>query len=167
MDSTMLPVCRLVRADRHRVAKAIAAFGRNWQGWHYGSKLHAACNARGQLAAVYFTSANENAVQQMPHPVNDQTNVAVGNGGYTAQVMRRKMWREYGCFVLSPPHPTQKKQILAGWQLTLLHAQPKIEAVFDYLKEHLLLVTSFPRSVNGYAVHYIRTLLACQPLRVG
>lgn len=47
MDSTMLQVCKLVRADRHRVAKGVAAFGRNWQGWHYGFKLHAACNTRG------------------------------------------------------------------------------------------------------------------------
>ena len=167
MDSTMLPVCRLVRADRHKVAKSIAGFGKNHQGWWYGFKLHAACNTRGRLAAVYFTPANENDGQQIPKLVNDQTLVAVGDGGYTAQVMRRKMWREHGCFILSPPHPTQKKKILTNWQLTLLHARPKIECVFDYLKEHLLLVTSFPRSVNGYAVHYVRTLLAYQLLRVG
>ena len=165
MDSTMLPVCKLVRADRHKVAKTIAAFGKNHQGWYYGFKLHAACNARGRLAALYFTPANENDGQQIPHLVNNATKVAVGDGGYTASVMRRKVWREHGCFVLSPPHPTQKKKILADWQLTLLHARPKIECVFDYLKEHLLLVTSFPRSVNGYAVHYIRTILAYQLLR--
>jgi len=97
--------------------------------------------------------------------MNDQTLVAVGDGGYTAQVMRRKMWREHGCFILSPPHPTQRKKMSVPWQIELLHARPKIECVFDYLKEHLLLVTSFPRSVNGYAVHYIRTLLAYQLLK--
>jgi len=164
MDSTMLPVCRLVRADRHKVARGIAAFGKNHQGWHYGFKLHAACNAKGQLAAVYFTPANENDGQQIPHLVNSQTYIAVGDGGYTAQVMRRKMWREHGCFILSPPHPSQRKGIFARWQLALLHARPKIECLFDYLKEHLLLVTSFPRSVQGYALHYMRTILAYQLL---
>lgn len=162
MDSTMLQVCKLVRADRHKVAKGIAAFGKNWQGWHYGFKLHAACNTKGQLAAVYFTPANESDSQQIPKLVNDATMVAVGDGGYTASVMRRKMWREHGCFVLSPPHPTQKKQVLERWQLALLQARPRIECVFDYLKEHLLLVTSFPRSVQGYALHYTRVLLAYQ-----
>jgi hypothetical protein len=162
MDSTMLQVCKLVRADRHRVAKGIAAFGKNWQGWHYGFKLHAACNPKGQLAAVYFTPANENDGQQVPHLVNDATAIAVGDGGYTAQVMRRKMWREHQAYILTPPHPTQKKQVLEHWQLALLRARPHIECVFDYLKEHLLLVTSFPRSVHGYAVHYIRILLAYQ-----
>lgn len=162
MDSTMVQVCRLVRADRHRVAKQVAAFGKNWQGWHYGFKLHAACNSRGQLAAIFFTPASAADSQQVPRLVNDATVVAVGDGGYTASVMRRKMWREHQTYIVSPPHPTQTKQVLAQWQLTLLHARPRIECVFDYLKEHLLLVTSFPRSVNGYAVHYIRTLLAYQ-----
>ncbi len=162
LDSTMLQVCRLVRADRHRVARNMAQFGRNWQGWHYGFKLHAACNTKGQLAAVFFTPANASDSQQIPKLVNDATAVAVGDGGYTASVMRRKMWREHHAYVLAPPHPKQKKKILAHWQLTLLRARPRIECVFDYLKEHLLLVSSFPRSVDGYAVHYIRTLLAYQ-----
>lgn len=162
IDSTMLQVCKLIRADRHKVARDVAQFGKNWQGWHYGFKLHAACNSKGQLAAVYFTAANASDGQQIPKLVNDATVVAVGDGGYTADVMRRKMWREHQAYVLSPPHPKQTKKILASWQLTLLRARPRIECVFDYLKEHLLLVTSFPRSVNGYAVHYVRILLAYQ-----
>jgi len=162
MDSTMLEVCKLVRADRHKVAKGVADFGKNWQGWHYGFKLHAACNVRGQLAAIYFTPANESDSQQIPHLVNDATAVAVGDGGYTAGVMRRKMWGKHQTYILSPPHPKQKKKILARWQLTLLQARPRIECVFDYLKQHMHLQSSFPRSVHGYAVHYVRILLAYQ-----
>lgn len=162
MDSTMLEVCKLVRADRHRVARTVAAFGKNHQGWHYGFKLHASCNAQGRLAAICFTPASEHDSQHIPKLVNNATRVAVGDGGYAASVMRRKMWREHGCMILSPPHPTQRKQVATLWQLALLRARPRIECIFDYLKEHLLLVTSFPRSVNGYAVHYLRILLAYQ-----
>ena len=46
----------------------------------------------------------------------------------------------------------------------MLEARPKIECTYDYLKEHLFLQTSFPRSVHGYAVHYIRVLLSYQLL---
>lgn len=162
MDSTMLQVCKLVRADRHKVAKGVADFGKNWQGWHYGFKLHAACNLKGQLCAIRFTPANESDSQQIPYLINDATVIAVGDGGYTASVMRRKVWREHRCFILSPPHPKQTKKILERWQLLLMQARPKIECTFDYLKEHLFLVSSFPRSVKGYFVHYVRILLSYQ-----
>lgn len=165
MDSTMLHVCKLVRANRHKVAKGLASFGMNWQGWHYGFKLHAACSPDGKLAAVYFTPANEHDGQQIPHLVNNETVIAVGDGTYNASVMRRKMWCEHQVYILAPPHPKQNKKVLQQWQLFLLHKRTKIECTFDYLKEHMLLETSFPRSVNGYAVHYIRTLLAYQLMR--
>jgi len=161
-DSTMLPVCKPIRADRHKVAKGIAQFGKNWQGWHYGFKLHAAVNPLGQLCAIHFTPANEHDAQQIPYLVNDATRVAIGDGGYTASVMSRKMWREHGTYILSPPHPKQNKKILAKWQLILLRARPKIECSFDYLKEHLFLQNSFPRSVKGYFIHYVRILLSYQ-----
>jgi hypothetical protein len=76
--------------------------------------------------------------------------------------MRRKMWREHQTYILAPPHPKQTKKVLASWQLFLLRKRTKVECTFDYLKEHLLLETSFPRSVEGYALHYTRTLLAYQ-----
>src|SRR6266568_657977 len=164
-DSTMLEVCRLVRADKHRVAKGTAAFGKNWQGWHYGFKLHASCNAQRQLCAVTFTAANESDVLQLKHLVNTTTRVVVGDGSYTARVTRRHLWRDYHCLVVSPPRPKQH-WTLAQWQLDLLHKRPKIEAVFGYLKEHMHLRSSFPRSVHGYAVHYLRVLLGYQ-VRVG
>jgi len=162
MDSTMLHVCKLVRANRHKVAKAVAGFGYNWQGCHYGFKLHVAVNPKGQLAAVYFTPANEHDGQQIPHLVNDATVIAVGDGTYNASVMRRKMWREHRAYILAPPHYKQNKKLLEQWQLLLLHSRAKVECSFDYLKEHLLLETSFPRSVEGYALHYIRVLLSYQ-----
>jgi hypothetical protein len=162
IDSTMLEVCKLVRADRHKVAKGLASFGKNHQGWHYGFKLHAAVNPKGQLCALHFTPANENDAQQIPYLVNSATRIAVGDGGYTAAVMQRKVWREHHTYILSPPHPKQNKKLLTSWQYLLLQARPKVECSFDYLKQHLFLESSFPRSVVGYFVHYVRILLSYQ-----
>lgn len=161
VDSTMLPVCRLIRADRHKVAKGVAAFGKNHQGWWYGFKLHVTCNSDRQLCAVTFTGANEADVLQLKHLVNHTTNVVIGDAGYTARVTRHHIWRDFHCAIISPPRP---KQIwtMAGWQHKVLRLRPKIETVFDYLKQHMHLTSSFPRSVNGYAVHYLRILLGYQ-----
>jgi hypothetical protein len=160
-DSTMLPVCRLVRADRHHVVKGTAAFGKNWQGWHYGFKLHASCTATGQLCAVRFTAANEADVLQLRQLVNTTTSVVVGDAGYSAQVTRRHLWRDFHCLVVSPPRPKQH-WTMTSWQRKLLRKRVQIECVFDYLKQHMHLVSSFPRSVHGYAVHYLRILLGYQ-----
>ena len=159
LDSSMLHVCKLVRAGRHKVAKNIAAFGKNHQGWHYGFKLHAAITPRGSLCAIRFTSANEHDAQQIPFLINSETDIAIGDGTYNASVMRRQMWQKLRCFILAPPHPKQNKKLMEEWQHLLLKKRTKIECTFDFLKEHLLLETSFPRSVNGYAVHYMRVLL--------
>ena len=161
-DSTMLPVCKKIRADRHKVCKGIAAFGKNWQGWHFGFKLHASINNFGQFSGLYFTPANEHDAQQLPHLVKGGAKIVVGDSTYGARVMKEHLWNTEGIFVLAPPHFTQKKKLMAKWQQVLLEARPKIECAFDYLKEHMHLVSSFPRSVMGYLFHYARILLAYQ-----
>lgn len=162
MDSTMVPVCKKYRADSHKVAKNIAAFGKNHQGWHYGFKLHASIDREGRLCGLALTPANTYDAQMMPQILNRETQVAVGDGGYTARVMREYIWGIYGTIIVSPPHPKQKKKLITWWQHLLLKLRPKVESVFDYLKEHLGLVTSFPRSIKGYLFHYVRILLSYQ-----
>jgi hypothetical protein len=164
VDSTMLPVCKYVRADRHKVAKNIARFGKNHQGWHYGFKLHASVDTNGRLCGVALTPANCHDAQMLHKVLNEHTNIAVGDGGYTARVMKRRMWERYGTLILSPPHYTQRTQLMTPWQHLLLKARTKVECAFDYLKEHLHLVSSFPRSVTGYILHYVRVLLGYQCL---
>ena len=161
-DSTMLPVCKPIRADRHKVARGVAQFGKNWQGWHYGFKLHAAIDQNNWLAAVVFTPANEHDNQVMERLVNGRTKILVGDSHYGGSVMRRRLWKRYKTVVIAPPHYTQKKQLATDWQMLLLHLRPKIEAAFGKLKEQRYLVTSFPRSVEGYFTHYVRTLLGYQ-----
>lgn len=166
MDSTMLEVCKLVRADSHKIARNIADFGKNHQGWHYGFKLHASVNLDRQLCGLTLTPASHNDAQQMPKILNQSTRLAVGDGGYTASVMRKYIFEVYGTLVVSPPHFKQTKKLITPWQLALLRVRPKIEAVFDYLKEHLSLVSSFPRSVAGYLLHYVRILLGYQIMAI-
>ncbi len=166
VDATMLPVCRLKRADDHKVARHIAAFGKNHQGWHYGFKLHGAINLKGVLCGLAFTPANVYDAQAMPDIIGPETKVVVGDTLYGASVMRQRLWEEQGTIVIAPPHPKQKTKIAAPWQNKLLDMRSKIESVYDILKEHLGLVTSFPRSAKGYLVHYVRILLGYQIIAI-
>jgi len=115
----MLPVCWRGCANRHKVAKGIATFGKNWQGLHYGFKLHASIDYYGRLSAVWFTGANEADVLQLKHLVNTTTRVVVGDADFTASVTRRQLWRDYRCMVISPSRPRQI-WTMATWQHMLL-----------------------------------------------
>lgn len=165
-DSTMLPVCKQVRAKVHKVAKGLAAWGFNHQGSYYGFKLHAAIDARNRLVALVFTPADRYDGQLLEQLVNDYTKVVVGDSHYGGSVERKKLWQQFGAIVVAYPHHKQKRKIMAGWQHILLTMRPKIEATFDQLKEHFGLVTSFPRSVKGYFLHYLRVILGYQ-MRLG
>lgn len=161
-DSTMIPVCKNIRAERHKVAFGLADFGKNWQGWHYGFKLHASVNLQGKLCGIHFTPASHYDAQSIAYLVKGNTKILVGDRHYGASLMRKRMWKEEGIFILAPPHPKQNKKVSTCWQIKLLQARPRIESVWDILKEHFHLVTSFPRSVLGYLFHYLRILLAYQ-----
>lgn len=167
MDSTMLEVCRLVRKRWHKVARGHAKIGHNWQGEHYGFKLHASIDNDGKLCAYIFSGANGHDSRAIPYLINKHTKVAVGDSGYRSVPLHKKMRRTFGAFILTPPHYKQKKQVMAKSQWKLLKRRPKIETVFDYLKQHLHLQTSFPRSMQGYALHYLRILLGYQLLQMG
>ena len=161
-DSTMLPVCRWVRAKSHRVAADIAKWGRNHQDWFYGFKLHLSIDHLNRLCAAVFTPANEHDNQVMEKLVNGHTKILVGDSHYGGSVQRRRLWRLFRTSVVAPPHVSQKRKLLTAVQLRLLRLRPKIEAVFGILKEKFRLVSSCPRSINGYFVHYFRILLGYQ-----
>lgn len=96
IDSTMLPVCKIKRAGKHRVARGIAAFGKNHQGWHYGFKLHVTITKEGKLCGIALTSANVYDAQVTPKIINHKTKIVVGDSLYGASVMRRKIWEKFG-----------------------------------------------------------------------
>ena len=162
MDATMLPVCKPRRAGTHKVARTLARFGKNHQGWHYGFKLHASVSLDGRMCGIALTGANVYDAQAMTRILNRHCDVAVGDTLYGAKVMGNTIKERYGTIIIAPPHPKQRRKLSAPWQIALLDMRSKIESVFDYLKEHLHLVSSFPRSVAGYVLHYVRILLGYQ-----
>ncbi len=164
VDSTMLEVCTLKRAENYKVAKNLVNFGKNWQGWHYGFKLHATTNIKGQLCNFTFSPASQYDAQELPNLLNDNVKILVGDTLYGASVMRKIMHKKYRTIIISPPFPKQDKKMATPFQNHILSERSRIESVFGILKTRLHLVSSFPRSVRGYFVHYIRILLGYQIL---
>ena len=82
MDATMLEVCKLHRADDYKTARKYAAFGKNYQGWHFGFKLHASISRDGRLCALALTGANVYDAQMEHLLLNKHTKIAVGDTLY-------------------------------------------------------------------------------------
>lgn len=91
--------------------------------------------------------------------VNHATKVVVGDSHYAASPMRKRLWKKYGIVVVAN---NRKRALMTDWQYFLQTLRQKVEASFGKLKENHCLVSSFPRSVQGYFVHYIRTLIGYQ-----
>lgn len=162
VDSTKLPVCRNHRAGHYKVAAGLAGWGKNWQGFWFGFKLHAAVTPDGKLSNVTFTPADVYDGHVTPRLVRPETKVVVGDSHYGDKIARKKLWEQSSIIVVAPVHYKQRSQVMAAWQQKLLAERVKVECTFDYLKEHLNLVSSFPRSKNGYMLHYVRILLGYQ-----
>ena len=48
----------------------VSRMGKNWQGWHYGFKLHASIDTKGRLSGVVFTAADVHDIHGMDHILN-------------------------------------------------------------------------------------------------
>lgn len=162
IDATKLPVCKNVRIDSHKVAKGIAKRGKTSQGWFYGFKLHLGVSGTGTLRSAYFTSGNVHDGKLTQKLLKNFQGIGVGDAGYLLkESSRQAFFRTQKIWLLTGVRKNMGKLMTKDEQ-RLLKVRQRVEGVFDYLKEHLSLVTSFARSVTGYFLHYVAVLLTYQ-----
>jgi hypothetical protein len=160
IDGTELPVCRNCRGKTHKVNQGLAAWGHSSKGNFFGFKLHLAINPQSQLRALVFTPGNIADITQTEQLLKDYQGAGLGDAGYCSKPLFQKLY-DKGVWLLTGVRKNMRKMMTA-WQYALLKKRQKIEGVIDYLKEHLNMVSSFPRSPKGYFLHYIITLLTYQ-----
>lgn len=161
LDATKLPVCTNIRIGTHRVAKGLAQRGKTSQGWFYGFKLHLAVTPRGQLRSVWFTPGNVHDRQALDRLTLGFQGMAVGDAGYLVKESIHQRLHGQGVWLLTGVRRNMGR-LITHWQHQLLKVRQRVEDVFGVLKERLNLVTSVPRSVMGYFLHYVVVLLAYQ-----
>jgi hypothetical protein len=159
LDATALPVSRHGR--RAKVVRQWAAWGRDSDGhWFFGFKLHAVCDLKGRLVSLRLTPGNMADVTQAEDLLMRLRGLAVADAAYISAGLRQKLY-ELGLLLLTPLRKNMKG-LASLDQLKQLKGRIIIETVFSVLKERLGLVTSLPRSLDGYLVHYVILILAYQ-----
>lgn len=158
-DSTDIPICLNKNAKRHRTMRSLAAWGHSGKGWFYGLKLHLTTDLKGRLLSVSFTSGNDNDRRQFLKLNKDLSGIFVADAGYVSNDLAALFNKEGVRILFVKPYKSMKKLITA-WQYHLYNTRVMIENNFRSLKMFRGLVSSLPRSIDGYLGNYVYSLLA-------
>jgi Transposase DDE domain len=156
-DATDLPVCLKKNMDHHRTMRGLAELARSTKGWFYGLKMTMTRDLEGRLLGLIFSSANKNDRELFASINKDIGGVILADAGYVSKKLEKKMNVEGKRWVMIQPKKTMKKLALP-WQLKLYRLRFQIEFDFRSMKLFHGLVTSMPRSVNGYLANYLNAV---------
>jgi hypothetical protein len=161
IDSTDIPVCLFKNANAHKTMKGLASFGRSAKGTYFGLKMHLIADFRRKLLRVRFTAANVDDRELVIPMSNDLRGILVGDAGYIKEKLQREFHEEGKRIFLAKPRKNMKI-MMTKFQQILYDTRAVIELNFRNLKMFCGLITSLPRSVDGYLANYIYSLLAYQ-----
>lgn len=158
-DSTELPVCLLKNGKHHRTMRGISAMSKSSKGWFYGLKLHLSADVEGRVLALKLTPGNSDD-RAVFRKMNEKLRGLFGaDAGYVSKELERDFFIEAERLLVTAPRANMKK-FAAPWQIAILNLRMRIEVHFRMLKVCYGLVTSFPRSIDGYLTHYLATITA-------
>lgn len=158
-DATDLPVCLRKNADKHKTMAGLAGFGHSAKGWYFGLKMTLTRDADGRLLGLMFSHPNMNDRDIFRRINKHLMGILVADAGYVSKAMEEEMHIEHQRILLIRPYKTMKR-LATFWQLAIYKGRFQIEFDFRCLKLFHGLVTSMPRSVNGYLVNYLHSLLS-------
>ena len=158
-DSTDLPVCLPKNASRHQTMKALANWGKNGKGWFYGLKLHLTSDYRRKVMAVTFTSGNRADATVFLKLNKDLSGIFLADAAYTSEKLARDFYQENRRLLLAKPRKNMRK-IMNDIEFALYQTRMMVEWNFLSLKKTFGIVTSLPRSIDGYLSHYLYALCA-------
>ena len=158
-DATDIPVCLKKNADAHQTMKAFSGMGRSSKGWFYGLKMTLTRDHDGRMLALRFTKPGTNDRDIFRDINADIFRIIVADAGYVSKQLEKDMYREGQRWVLIRPYKTMKK-LMTEWQYQLYQGRFRIEFDFRNLKLFHGLVTSLPRSFDGYIANYLHALMS-------
>lgn len=160
-DSTDIPVCTNRKAKHHQTMQSLASWKKTGKGSFYGLKLHITTDLKRKLLSFRFTSGNVDDRKIFMKLNKGLFGIFVADAGYISQKLQNEFYLEHKRILLAKPRANMKK-VITAFQYHLYNTRVLIELNFRNLKLFYGLVTSMPRSVNGYLANYIYSLLAYQ-----
>lgn len=158
-DATDIPVCLVKNAKGHRTMRGLASWSKTGKGWFYGLKLHLSSDLAGRVLALKFTPGNSDDRGIFAKMNAKLKGLFVADAGYVSETLSHDFHIE-GERALITGSRANMKQLSRPWQIALLNLRMRVEIHFRVLKLCYGLVTSFPRSIDGYLTHYLSSVAA-------
>lgn len=161
IDSTDIPVCLFKNAHSHQTMKVLASYARSAKGIYFGLRLHIITDLKRKLLCLKITSANADERDFVFALTDEIIGILIADAGYLKKKLQQAYYQEGKRIMLVQPRKNMKK-IMTKCQQKLYNTRMLIELNFRSLKMFYGLITSLPRSVDGYLANYIYSLLAYQ-----
>jgi len=158
-DSTDIPVCLNKNASRHQTMSGLANWGHSGKGMFYGLKLHLTSDLERRILSVSFASGNISDKAMFLKLNKDLNGIFVADAGYISEKLEQEFFQENKRILFSKPRKNMKK-VITFFQKKIYDTRMIIEINFRNLKMLYNLISSFPRSIDGYLTNYIHSILA-------
>jgi IS5 family transposase len=158
-DATDIPVCLNKNAKHHKTMNTLATWGRNSKWFFYGLKLHLSADYKGRILSIAFTPANTDDRKPFMKLNKELYGVFVADAGYISKKLADEFNIENKRLLIAKPKANMKK-IATPLQNALYSSRSRIEKHFNNTKKFYGLVSSLPRSIDGYIGNYMCSLLA-------
>lgn len=158
-DATDIPVCLPKNGKHHRTMRGLARWSKTGQGWFYGLKLHLSADLRGYVLALKFTSGNSDDRAIFRKMNAKLKGLFVADAGYASKDLERDFFIEGERMLITAVRANMKKAATA-LHIAFLNLRMRVEIHFRVLKLCYGMVTSFPRSIDGYLTHYLSSICA-------
>jgi len=160
IDSTVLRVCHIKRAQKHRVFKGIAAKAKSSMGWFFGFKLHLLINDVGELLAFRLTPGNVDDRRPIKDGMLDGAwGKVFADKGYLGKDLFAWLM-EKGVKLVTPLRKNMKNVMMDMGEKLMLRKRSLIETVNDHLKNVCQIEHSRHRSPANFLVHLMAGLAA-------
>lgn len=158
-DSTDIPVCLNKNGKRHQTMRGLASWARGPKGYYFGLKMSITTDLKRQMLAVRFATGSSDDRKTFRKLNKDLMGIFVADAGYISKDLERDFYIEHKRILFAKPRANMKR-IATEFQTKLYNTRMLIELNFRNLKLFYGLVTSLPRSIDGYLGNYTYSLLA-------
>lgn len=159
VDSSSMPICKAAYSYHASLAKGLADYGKNLEGWFLGFKIHLIINKNMEIVSFKFSPASNSDITTLDEKmVRGLKGFLIGDKGYISSAKTTEFFQN-GLHLITRPRKNMKKTPVTKSVLALLSKRQRVETVFGQLKDNFMLVCRKVRSVQSFFAHACAALI--------